>query len=146
MRLTVSNGLLCVQPRLCNWTPPREYPTNLCDIHLPSAPLNPSYRPSHVFCYSFSNHRPSPLLPFLFLHSLDKMMVYKNTSDCVQIPCTLGYKPRWSHTICSLSANTPNSFPSLALGLALPSAGNILSLVFLQLDLSGPWIIDSDYR
>lgn len=68
-------------------------------------------------------------------------MVYKDTSDCVLIPCILRYKPLTGLMPSPPAVLTHQTHSPLRL---LPSAENIISLVFLLLDLSGAWIADSD--
>lgn len=66
-------------------------------------------------------------------------MVYKDTSNCVQIVWTLGYRPLTGLVPSPPSLLTHQTHSPLWL---LPSSGIILYPVFLLLDLSGPWITD----
>lgn len=125
----MAGGLVCDQPMqldsFSGTSPTSAHSSSLCSTEP---------KPQTLSCVT-------PFLPPLLFSAQRRMMVYKDTSDCVQIPCALGCKPLAGlihlSLLCSHTKLIP-LFGSLPKSIPLPGISFLRSLcssIFLGLGL-----------
>lgn len=102
-------------PDLCNWSPPHGCPINLNKFIFP--PLHWTQPTDPLMCSPATAFQTIPLLHSYIvysLHSRENDGLQRHIKLCSDRLDSGLQTPNWSRAISSLSANTPNSFASLA--------------------------------